>query len=251
MKWFLVFFIIIFTNGCSIRYLQIKDKAALENIYINIDKYNERIHEVKATMDIRAFGLLKNYVHETIDVLADRRGFFLLSIRSFFNSPQALIAFDGQDITALDFAGLFGQYYQRVGIDRKSYFNLYNFPIKIILIPSLIFGAIPIRELLSVEIFSSQDEIKITGQMKDKTNFYAILSSDYKEIKTIVFNEKESRSFYEIDFSDYSTESGISFPKKRVLRMKNHSLRLKLDINFTELVLGQEFRDKENFLLSP
>src|SRR5580658_7715144 len=89
---------------CSCKnFIQVKDPVDLACYLSKIEAHNSQVKQLKATLDIKARGFVGQFFHEEADIVAQPPDRLFWSLRSFFQTPVLIFAFNGQWVTMHNF----------------------------------------------------------------------------------------------------------------------------------------------------
>lgn len=243
-----LFFIVL---GCGLKFTRVASPVAMARYLEQIDAHNEKVNQLKASLDIKAAGILGKFIHEQADVIAREPHYLLWSLRSFFGPPAVVIAYNGQFLTMYDFSGQSDEIYRKTTLMDDEYFEMFDLRFDPQAFVTIMLGKIPLKRSKDVELNVDGDRLMIQGSLPNGWIFKSIY--DHRQDK-ILESEMTNSSWalsYRVVYSNFSEISGINFPRSLLLFAKGKSRFAKFNIEITNVSLNGELVLPDVFYLEP
>lgn len=234
--WSVVIFCIV-QIGCSTRMLDVKKPEDIATYFAKIESHNQRIFQIKASLDIKAYGVMANYVHEQADVMMQEPHFMYWSVRSFFGSPSMIIASNGEYLTTYDFSGQSAEPYQKTLLRPDTFFEVMDFRLHPRALMYLFMQTIPLEKARDVQFRTLDQALAIEAILDNDWRMRASYDLSSDRVSMIEFKNDVLAINYQAKYLDFQNLSGMDFPRSFVLSAKGKSRSIRLQIAFlhTEL----------------
>lgn len=223
------------TLSCSPHFIKVENAFNKAQYMEQIASYNQAIQQVKATLDIKAYGVLKSVIHEQADVVVQSPHFLYWSLRSFFGPPSMVLAADGNFLTMVDYGGRSPKTYQKIALKADSFFELMDFRFHPQSLIDILLAKIPINETSIVRVADGKIEV----ETKLNAGWAVRVLFDHEQgrlIETFMSNAGAMVSFH-AKYDKFS-DDGSAFPHSIVLVAKGRNRFLRLNIQITNIELN-------------
>lgn len=237
--------------SCAHRALLVKNPEDIL-AYLNlIEAHNKRIEQVKASLDIRAYGVMAGFVHEQADIVVRTPHYIYWSIRSFFGPPSMILASNGEYLTAFDFTGQSASTYQKTPLHSDTFFELMDFRLHPASIVQLFLLKIPLEGSENIRLNKMGNKLEILADLKNGWKLRSIF--DCAKLILLESELKNDALFtsYQAKYLNFEPISGIYFPKSIVLLAKGKSRSAKLNIEFSQTQLNGALVLPDVFYVKP
>lgn len=249
MRYSVSFFLaMLLFSSCTIKYRKLEDSGREEAIIAQITSFQEKIHQLKAELDVKATGLKGLLFHETFDVVVKPER-LLLSLRSFFGPPSLIIANNGSAITVYNF--MEKPQYQKILCAHESSVDLNGLWVHPYVFSKLLLGQTDVDKKHIVAVYSYKDKAKIIS--KDGNDFLITTFFDLaKNVpEKIIFEHEKKAIRYEVSYGAYKENNTILFPHEYVVTFGFGDEQAKFRILLREAFLNGESFNDDHFYLTP
>jgi len=246
-----IIFLLLFAAACGKKFLRVENQAILTQYMAQIHAHNERIYQIKASLDIRATGVMGSFVHEQADIIVQSPHYLYWSLRSFFGPPSMILSSNGEFVTLYDFTGAGEQAYQKIPLTDGCFFELMGFHFHANSLIYLLLGQIPLDKGKELSIKASDNKLEIHAILPDGWELRSIFDSEQQRVLETRFSHKAPSLSYQVKYSDFHQIDGVDFPKSMVLFAKNPSRFARFSIEFVEVELNGAPVGADTFYISP
>jgi hypothetical protein len=232
---FIAFCLVVLTSACTARYVKVANQETIARYFEQVTLYNKLVDQIKASLDIKAYGILGSLIHEQADVIVKSPQYLYWSLRSFFGVPSVVLASNGEWLTMYDFSGHSPQTYQKIALKHDSFFELLDFRFHPQSLIDILLGRIPLGKNVSMSI--ADDKLEIKSDLDHGWSQRSIFDPQHNRLlETFLGNELLSVS-YHAKYDNFTTE-GMSFPRSIVLLAKGKTRFLRLHIEYVNVEIN-------------
>lgn len=231
---FIVLLVQCLTLSCAPRFIKVDNAFNKAQYLEQIASYNQAVQQIKATLDIKAYGVLKSVVHEQADIVVQSPHYLYWSLRSFFGPPSMVLAADGNYLTMVDYGGTNPKRHQKMALKPNSFFELMDFRFHPQSLIDILLAKIAINETTIMR--AADGKIEVETQMQAGWSVRALFDQEQgRLIETFISNDGAMVSFH-AKYDKFNEEENV-FPHSIVLvaRGKHRFLRLNIQITNIEL----------------
>lgn len=239
---------LVFTIGCTARYVKV-DTAGTRVGYIeHIQAYNLAVQQIRASLDIKAYGVVGSFLHEQADVIVQAPHYMYWSLRSFFGPPSMVFASNGQFLTLYDFSGHSPETYQKIALKHDSFFELLDFRFHPQSLIDILLAKVPLRNESSMSV--SEDRLLIVTELEHGWTTSCIFDHHQNQLLETTIKNHELGVSYQAKYDNFET-GRMSFPRSIVLLAKGKSRFLRLHVEYVKLELNGDQVLPDIFYLEP
>lgn len=250
MTWFTIFISSLLISGCAHRFA-VKNPEDIAEYMRTIEVHNSKVLQVKASLDIKAHGMMAGFVHEQADIVVRAPHYVYWSIRSFFGPPSIIVASNGEYLTAYDFTGQSETTYQKTVLQADTFIEFMDFRLHPAFIIQLFLLKIPIEEGHNIRFNKMGEILEILADLKNGWSLRSLFDYAKKRpLKTELKNGALSIQ-YQAKYVNFVSILGIDFPNSIVLSTKGKSRSAKLNIEFLETQLNGDLVLPDVFFVKP
>lgn len=237
-------------SSCTNRFLLVDNVKSRDKYIAQIENYNNQVHILKASLDIKAKGILHNSINEQADIVVQSPHYLYWSLRSFFGPPSLLLASDGRHITMYDFTS--GDHaYQIISLSDHSFFDLIDFRFHPSSLINLLLAKIPLNMSSSLSLRKSDSLLEvITDQNGDWESRTVYDLEQNLVLETRLVNKRLNVS-YHVKYGSLKECGGIYFPSSLVLSAKSGLKFAQFTIDIVQMELNGSPIPPEIFYIKP
>lgn len=240
----------LFLTSCTLGLSQIKKPESMARYLDKIEAFNQQVIQVKATLDIKAVGIMGSFVHEQADIIIRAPKYIYWSLRSFFGPPSLILASNGEFITVYDYG--FGlEPYQKITLRDDSFFELMDFSLHPFSIINLFLVKIPLEGAYDIKMGIRKDELEIEASLHHGWHLKSVYDLARDQLITTYLKNQAMSVSYQATYADYQDVLGTYFPKSIVFLSKGKSRFAKFNIKLLAVELNGELVLPDTFYLKP
>lgn len=234
---FLALLMVILNIDCAANYVKVSSAQINAGYFDQIAAYNQAVHQVKASLDIKAYGILGSALHEQADVIVRSPYYLYWSLRSFFGPPSLLFASNGDFLTVFDFSGHSNKTYQKIPLNHDSFLELLDFKFHPQSLIDILLAKVPLGNEANLRV--STNKIEITSELGHGWRIKSIFDHQHNRLLETQISNQMLEVVYHAKYDNF-TKEGISFPHSLVLLAKGSARFLRLHIEFTNIEINGE-----------
>lgn len=250
MRTLLLMLPVLLLCACSLPYVRLNGDQA-EVLVHKIADSQHHIEQIKTVLDIRGTGLVGQFFHERADLIAKKPHFLLLSLRSFFDTTALILASNGQYLTMFDFTGQSQSSYQKTVIGIDSLVKVFDWQFHPAALISVVLGFFPLAGAKNLEVFLSNELIKLSGDENFGWHIIAIYDRKSMNLKEITWYNSSLKISLCTKYYDYQLINGHEKAQLLVVKSTNPGGSLAFDLRFTELEINGTPILPDTFYLNP
>lgn len=251
MRLIAIVLFLLFATACSQKYLRVDNAELIARYRVQIEAYNQRVSQLKASLDIRASGVMGSFIHEQADIVVSSPHYLYWSLRSFFGPPSLLLACNGQYVTMYDFTGHHEPPYQKISLQDDSFFELMDFSFHPTSLINLLLAKIPLAGGKEVELKAADGKLEIRAMLNNGWEMRSVFDHIQERVReTRLLNHALGIS-YQVKYDNFKESSGIYFPRSLILFAKGPSRFAKFNIELLEIELNGEPTLPDMFYIKP
>lgn len=251
MRFCFVTIFVFFIAGCVTKFVAVKKPENIAEYLAKIDAYNRQIEQVKASLDIKAHGVMAGFFHEQADIVVRSPHFMYWSVRSFFGPPSIMVASNGEYLTAFDFSGQSPSTYLKLALHEDTFFELMEFRLHPASIIPLFLRKIPLEHAQNISFSVWGDQLAIEADLNGGWHMRSIFDVAQDRLLETEIKNKALSIMYRARYADYVDIGGIYFPSSLVLFAQGKSRSAKLNVEFLHTELNGELVLPDVFYLKP
>lgn len=229
----------VLVSSCSFNSARILRPDSIKKFLADIDAHNREVEQIKASLDVKATGVLGGFIHEQVDVIVKEPHYLYWSLRSFFGPPAMLLASNGEFLTIYDFSQDGIEAYQKIALKDDSFFELMDFRFHPKAIINLLLGKIPLDGATNIKLtMASADKLEISADLQNGWRLWSLFDPKNRRVLDTKLTNEGLFASYQVKYAHYEEISGIHFPKMLILHAKGRSRFAKFAIHFLTIELN-------------
>ncbi len=243
--------LLVIGGGCSSKFLELKKPENIAILIGKIEAHNQRITQIKASLDVKAHGVMAGFLHEQADVVVQAPHYLYWSIRSFFGPPSVIVASNGEYLTVYDFSGQSASPYRKMALYDDTFFEVMEFRLHPASIINLFMQKIPLEKARNLQLSTREHQLEIRADLDGGWQLRSIFDLNAERVLMSEFKNDALMIEYQAKYLNFRTGQGMEFPASIVLLAKGKSRSAKLQIEFTHTELNGPLVLPDVFYLKP
>jgi hypothetical protein len=233
------------------KFVEVKSPENIAALIARIEAHNQRITQIKASLDIKAHGIMAGFLHEQADVVMQPPQYMYWSLRSFFEMPSMIVASNGEYLTAYDFSGQSREPYQITAMHGDTFFEVMDFRLHPASIIQILTQRIPLEGARGLQFSTSEQRLAMRGELDSGWVMDVIYDLATDRLVTFELRNMPLMMSYQARYTNYRSVDGIDFPSSIVLVAKGKSRSAKLQIEFLQTELNGQLVLPDVFYVKP